>query len=197
MEDYDPSSLTDRDWNGEFDMPEVHKQYFEPTRLHELEEKQDALLSQEDYDEKQAKALEAAIEREEDLERSIRSRYQDNLAGRILDEEKHIADDSSSPIDLFCADTLQLHQYYTRIMNGKAANPDPRTLMSLCVGMCLSTKAAGALFNSAGRVLTWDRENMAYRYILTHLRGEYIEEVNLFLDGLGLKPLGSQKQTKN
>jgi len=197
MEDYDPSSMEDRDWDGEYDMPEVHERYFEPTRLHKLEEKLNVLLGSDDYDEKQVDSLEAAIEREEGLERSIRSRYQDNLAGRSLDEKKHIADDSSSPIDLFCADTLQLHQYYTRIMNGKAANPDPRTLMSLCVGMCLSTKAAGALFNSAGRVLTWDRENMAYRYILTHLRGEYIEEVNLFLDNLGLKPLGSQRQTKD
>ena len=100
---------------------------------------------------------------------------------------------TSSPVNLFCSDTLQPRQYYEKIMKGTAGQPDNRTLMSLCVGLCLSTKAAVRLFRSAGRALSGAREDMAYRYILLHLRDEYIEDVNVFLDELALSPLGAKK----
>ena len=65
--------------------------------------------------------------------------------------------------------------------------------MSLCIGFRLSVKSALALIQSAGRTLTWwNREDLAYRYILEHLRGWYIEDVNVFLDELGMSPLGSK-----
>ena len=78
-------------------------------------------------------------------------------------------------------------------MKGTAGQPDNSTLMSLCVGMRLSTNAARALFRAAGRALSGSRADMAYRYILLHLRGQYIEDVNVFLDELALGLLGAKK----
>ena len=120
-------------------------------------------------------------------------RFQDNLVLRVRDPSGRIIEEASSPVDLFCADTLQLRQYYEKVMKGTAGQPDSATLMSLCVGLCLSPRAAAVLFRSAGRALSWERTDMAYRYILRHLRGRYIEDVNVFLDDLGISPLGARK----
>lgn len=98
-----------------------------------------------------------------------------------------------SPVERFCSDTLQPRQYYEKIMKGTAGQPDNSTLMSLCVGMHLSPKAAVSLFRAAGRALSGSREDMAYRYILRHLRERYIEDVNVFLDELGLGLLGAKR----
>ena len=110
-------------------------------------------------------------------------------------ETGEIPEDTFSPMERFCSDTLQPRQYYEKIMKGTAGQPDNSTLMSLCVGMRLSTKAAAALFRSAGRALSGSRADMAYRYILLHLRGEYIEDVNVFLDELALGLLGAKRNT--
>ena len=98
-----------------------------------------------------------------------------------------------TPVEQFCTDTLQPRQYYEKIMKGTAGQPDNRTLMSLCNGMCLSLGKAAELFRAAGRALSKTRADMAYRYILVHLRERYIEEVNVFLDELGLELLGAKK----
>lgn len=108
-------------------------------------------------------------------------------------ETREIPEDAVSPVERFCSDTLQPRQYYEKIMKGTAGQPDNSTLMSLCVGMHLSRKAAVVLFRAAGRALSGSREDMAYRYILLHLRERYIEDVNVFLDELGLGLLGAKK----
>lgn len=108
-------------------------------------------------------------------------------------ETREIPEDAVSPVERFCSDTLRPRQYYEKIMKGTAGQPDNSTLMSLCVGMHLSRKAAVVLFRAAGRALSGSREDMAYRYILLHLRERYIEDVNVFLDELGLGLLGAKK----
>lgn len=168
MADFNPADKS-REWNPKKEMPETYMKYFSP---------QSDRNGQED----------AALEAEE-----IEQRYQDNLEPRIVDKKGRIIEEASSPIDCFCADTMQPRQYYEKIMKGTAGQPDNSTLMSLCVGLCLSPKAASVLFKSAGRTLSWERTDLAYHYILLHLRGRYIEDVNLFLDELGLPPIGARR----
>ena len=120
-------------------------------------------------------------------------RFQDNQVPRVRDASGRIMEEASSPVELFCADTLQPRQYYEKVMKGTVGQPDSATLMSLCVGLCLSPRAAAVLFRSAGRALSWERTDMAFRYILRHLRGRYIEDVNVFLDDLGISPLGARR----
>ena len=80
-------------------------------------------------------------------------------------------------------------------MKGTAGQPENNTLMSLCVGFCLSVEKAVELFRSAGRSLSWSRTDQAYCFILAHMRDQDIEDVNVFLDDLGISPLGT-KQNK-
>lgn len=110
-------------------------------------------------------------------------------------EDGRIFDKASTPIELFCADTLQPRSAYTKIMKHRDNHPELKKLMSLCVGMCLSADLSVLLFQSAGRTLIWDKESMAYRYILTHMRGRFIEEVNVFLEDLGLGLIGASTNT--
>ena len=111
-------------------------------------------------------------------------------------EARYGTDGEISPVDAFCGDTLQKRQYYEKIMKGTAGQPENITLMSLCVGFCLSVKKAAELFRSAGRTLSWSRIDQAYGFILTHLRDQDIEDVNVFLDDLGIGPLGSKENKK-
>jgi len=110
-------------------------------------------------------------------------------------EERYGSDEEVSPVKAFCGDTLQKRQYYEKIMKGTAGQPENNTLMSLCVGFCLSVEKAVELFRSAGRSLSWSRTDQAYCFILAHMRDQDIEDVNVFLDDLGISPLGT-KQNK-
>ena len=195
MDLFNPGSMEGMEWDPETELPDIHEDYFQPDRLNQLKAQLEEVDNGDEYDEEKAERLMSAIEREEELEDDISDRFQSNFVARELDNKGHISEDATSPRYLFCADTLQPRTYYNKIMKGEAGRPEPRMLMSLCVGMCLRRKASAALFQSAGRTLTWSREDMAYRYILSHLRGRSIEDVDLFLDDLGLPLLGSYKNT--
>lgn len=137
--------------------------------------------------------IESAIDSAEETEMEIKDRFRSNLETLEYNDSAEPNEGALSPMERFCADTLQPRQYYEKIMKGTAGKrPDHSTLMSLCAGLCLSPKASNALFISAGQALSWDREDMAYKYILTHLRGKYIEDINVFLDELGIPPIGAK-----
>lgn len=197
MEDFDPAA-EERDIDGV--IPEKYEETFSANSwLDFLERERNRIWDSDDpfsVTEIKEKVLDKEITKEQQTEDDIRYQFYANLAVRTYDENTGlIFDEASSPIDLFCSDTLQPRSAYTKIMNGKSENPEIKKLMCLCVGLCLSRDASALLFRSAGRILTWDKENLAYRYILTHMRGEYIENVNIFLDDIGLKPLGSGTNT--
>lgn len=111
----------------------------------------------------------------------------------LVSEEADEKQEAPTQVEWFCSDTLQPRQYFEKIMKGTAGQPDNRTLMSLCAGMHLSAGKARDLFTAAGRALSRTRTDMAYRYILLHLRDRYIEDINIFLDELGLELLGAKK----
>lgn len=201
QEDFN-AKARERRWNPERDMPEVKEKYFSSNDwIQKMEKERLEIWDNEDisYDDTEVidNICTEEIRHERERDRKIEERYRDNLTTRIYDENNgKIIEEASSPIRLFCDDTYQGRNVYTSIMKGTAGNPEPKKLMSLCVGMCLSPKVSAALFASAGRVLTWDKENMAYRYILTNLRGVSVTIANAFLDELGLNLIGASTLEK-
>lgn len=193
---------TSREWMPDREMPEMYEEYFSVNQfVRKLEKMRDDIWDS-DVDLETTKIVEQLcteeITKEKATDKETENRFRDNLTIRKYEDDRNrIAEKASSPVQLFIADTHQPRTFYNDIMNGKKNNPEPNRLMCLCVGMCLSPILSADLFAAAGRVLTWDKENFAYRYILTHMRGAYIHEVNAFLDNLGLDLIGSNTGKKN
>lgn len=100
-----------------------------------------------------------------------------------------------SPLKSFCESTTLNEKYYNRIMNDMIRNPETATIICICVAFELDREASYDLLRAGGRCLKWDRLDMAYRFIIGNMIGEYyLEDINFFLNELGLPLLGGKKK---
>ena len=66
------------------------------------------------------------------------------------------------------------------------------TVASICVGMDVSMETADQLFEAAGLTLYNSKESFAYRFVIREMRGCSIDQRNVFLESIGVAPLGGE-----
>ncbi|GHV02145.1 hypothetical protein FACS1894211_13050 [Clostridia bacterium] len=71
--------------------------------------------------------------------------------------------------------------------------PSDKTLVAICAGLDLDISIAERLFHISGKALKYSDEHIAYRLILTALRGADLQERNDFLEVLGFDRLTDDK----
>lgn len=93
---------------------------------------------------------------------------------------------------IFKERTLLDDMAYSRIINSNDSLPSLRTVMAVCIGLGLDIQLATSLLASAGYSLGTSREHQLYHFLLTAFEGKSIDECNVFLESMDVKPLGTQ-----